>query len=111
MHLGSELSSSLDSGNRWSIVSECLVYVVCVCAISSPLDLIRAGFSLFQKVFSSTNVFSKHLVEENAVDYGVGFASNTEVDEINISNATFLATAASKDSKGYMTADQEAFHR
>lgn len=27
-----------------------------------------------------------------------------------MTNATFLATAASKDAKGYMTADQERFH-
>jgi len=28
-----------------------------------------------------------------------------------MTNSTFLATAATKDAKGYMTNDQEAFHK
>nr|QOI90483.1 hypothetical protein HWQ62_00347 [Pyramimonas orientalis virus] len=33
----------------------------------------------------------REYIEKNAIDYGVGFATHTEVDDINIANATFLA--------------------
>lgn len=33
----------------------------------------------------------RRYIEENAIDFGVGYATNIEVDELNISNATFLA--------------------
>lgn len=44
-----------------------------------------------KKISRKKRAIIRKYIEENAVDYGVGFASNTEVDEINISNATFLA--------------------
>jgi ribonuclease HII len=33
----------------------------------------------------------KTFIEENALAYGVGYATHTEVDDLNINNATFLA--------------------
>jgi ribonuclease HII len=33
----------------------------------------------------------KQFIEENALAYGVGYATHTEVDDLNINNATFLA--------------------
>ena len=44
-----------------------------------------------KKISRKKRAVIRKYIEENAIDYGVGFASNTEVDEINISNATFLA--------------------
>lgn len=44
-----------------------------------------------KKLSRKKRAIVREYIEKNAIDFGVGFATHTEVDEINISNATFLA--------------------
>ena len=44
-----------------------------------------------KKISRKKRAVVREYIEENAIDFGVGCATNLEVDELNISNATFLA--------------------
>jgi ribonuclease HII len=44
-----------------------------------------------KKISRKNRKVLREYIEKNCVAYGIGWASNTEIDEINISNATFNA--------------------
>lgn len=44
-----------------------------------------------KKISRKKRAVIREYIEHNAIDFGVGFATNSEVDELNISNATFVA--------------------
>jgi ribonuclease HII len=44
-----------------------------------------------KKISRKKRAVIREYIERNAIDFGVGFATNSEVDELNISNATFVA--------------------
>lgn len=44
-----------------------------------------------KKISRKKRAVIRTYIEENAIDFGVGFASHDEIDKLNISNATFLS--------------------
>lgn len=44
-----------------------------------------------KKISRKKRAVIREYIEHNAIDFGVGFATHSEVDELNISNATFVA--------------------
>ena len=64
---------------------------VCAAAVILPKDLELAGLTDSKKLTDKKRRELYPLIMEQAVAYGIGFASEQEIDEINILQATFLA--------------------
>ena len=64
---------------------------VCAAAVILPRGLMLDGLNDSKKLSEKKREKLYGLITENAVAYGIAFASHTEIDEMNILNATFLA--------------------
>ncbi len=64
---------------------------VCAAAVILPLGTEIAGLNDSKKLTEKKREVLFPIIIENAVAYGIGFASEKEIDKINILNATFLA--------------------
>lgn len=64
---------------------------VCAAAVILPLDCVIEGLNDSKKLSEKKREFLYDIILEKAVAYGVGFANEKEIDEVNILNATFLA--------------------
>lgn len=60
-------------------------------AVILPDGLEDMGINDSKKISEKKREQIFEMIIENAVAYGIGFATETEIDEINILNATFLA--------------------
>lgn len=64
---------------------------VCAAAVILPKDLQLPGLTDSKKLTDKKRRELFPLIQEQAIAYGIGFASEKEIDEINILQATFLA--------------------
>lgn len=64
---------------------------VCAAAVILPKDLEIPGLTDSKKLTDKKRRELFPLIQEQAIAYGIGFASEQEIDEINILQATFLA--------------------
>lgn len=64
---------------------------VCAAAVILPADLEIEGLNDSKKLTEKRREALYDIITEKAVAYGIGFASEREIDEINILQATFLA--------------------
>lgn len=64
---------------------------VCAAAVILPAHIVIPGLDDSKKLSDKRRRELFPIIKEQAVAYGIGFASHTEIDEINILQATFLA--------------------
>lgn len=64
---------------------------VCAAAVILPQHLELPGLTDSKKLTDKKRRELFPLIQEQAISYGIGFASEQEIDEINILQATFLA--------------------
>ncbi len=64
---------------------------VCAAAVILPMGLEIEGLNDSKKLSEKKREQLFPIICEKAVDYSIGFATEQEIDEINILNATFLA--------------------
>lgn len=64
---------------------------VCAAAVILPPHLVIPGLDDSKKLSDKRRRELMPIIMEQAVAYGIGFASHEEIDEINILQATFLA--------------------
>ena len=64
---------------------------VCAAAVILPKDLQIPGLTDSKKLTDKKRRELFPLIQEQAIAYGIGFATEQEIDEINILQATFLA--------------------
>ncbi len=64
---------------------------VCAAAVILPRGLVIPGLDDSKKLTDKRRRELMPLIKEQAIAYGIGFASHEEIDEINILQATFLA--------------------
>ena len=70
---------------------------VCAAAVILPKDLELPGLTDSKKLTDKKRRELFPLIQEKAVAYGIGFATEQEIDEINILQATFLAMQRALD--------------
>ena len=70
---------------------------VCAAAVILPKDLEIPGLTDSKKLTDKKRRELFPLIQEQAIAYGIGFASEREIDEINILQATFLAMQRALD--------------
>ena len=68
-----------------------LAVPVCAAAVILPKDQQLPGLTDSKKLTDKKRRELFPLIQEQAIAYGIGFASEKEIDEINILQATFLA--------------------
>lgn len=64
---------------------------VCAAAVILPMGLDIPGLDDSKKLTPKKRELLFDIIKENAVSYGIAFADNIEIDEINILNASQLA--------------------
>lgn len=64
---------------------------VCAAAVLLPEGLVIDGINDSKKLSEKKRELLFPVIEENALAFGIGFADEKEIDEINILQATFLA--------------------
>ena len=64
---------------------------VCAAAVLLPEGLVIDGLNDSKKLSEKKRELLFPVIEENALAFGIGFADEKEIDEINILQATFLA--------------------
>lgn len=64
---------------------------VCAAAVLLPEGLVIDGLNDSKKLSEKKRELLFPVIQENALAFGIGFADEKEIDEINILQATFLA--------------------
>ena len=70
---------------------------VCAAAVILPKNLEMPGLTDSKKLTDKKRRELFPLIQEQAIAYGIGFATEQEIDEINILQATFLAMQRALD--------------
>lgn len=70
---------------------------VCAAAVILPKDLELPGLTDSKKLTDKKRRELFPLIQEQAIAYGIGYATEQEIDEINILQATFLAMQRALD--------------
>lgn len=70
---------------------------VCAAAVILPRDLVIPGLNDSKKLTDKKRRELYEIIVSEADSYGIGFASEQEIDEINILQATFLAMERALD--------------
>ena len=83
---GFELICGVDEAGRGPLAGP-----VCAAAVILPRDIEIPGLNDSKKLSDKRRRELMPLIKEQAVAYGIAFASEQEIDEINILQATFLA--------------------
>lgn len=73
---------------------------VCAAAVILPIGTEIEGLNDSKKLSEKKREMLFPMIIENATAYGIGFASEQEIDEINILNATFLAMSRAVEALG-----------
>ena len=99
----------MSSVNMWEIENSCysesvrvicgvdeagrgpLAGPVCAAAVILPANLEIPGLTDSKKLTDKKRRELYPVIQQQAIAYGIGFASEQEIDEINILQATFLA--------------------
>lgn len=84
--LGIQVICGVDEAGRGPLAGP-----VCAAAVILPKHLEIPGLTDSKKLSDKKRRELFPLIQEQAVAYGIGFASEQEIDEINILQATFLA--------------------
>ena len=83
---GMQLVCGVDEAGRGPLAGP-----VCAAAVILPANLEIPGLNDSKKLTDKKRRELFPLIQEQAIAYGIGMADHTEVDEINILQATFLA--------------------
>lgn len=83
------LEVGIDEAGRGSLAG--YVYAAAVILPYSFHDDIYLQIKDSKKLSKKKREFLSDYIKNNAIDYGIGFATNDEIDEMNILNATILA--------------------
>ena len=86
MEEGFHLICGIDEAGRGPLAGP-----VCAAAVILPTDLEIEGLNDSKKLTEKRREALYDIIVEKAIAYGIGFASEQEIDEINILQATFLA--------------------
>ena len=78
---------------------------VCAACVVLPVGTVIEGVNDSKKLSEKKRDALYDVVKEQALDYGIAFASEKEVDEINILQATFLAMRRAVESLTVVTPD------
>lgn len=73
---------------------------VCAASVILPLGTEIVGLNDSKKLTEKKREALFPVIQEKAIAYGIGFASEQEIDDINILNATFLAMRRAVDAMG-----------
>ena len=84
-----ELEVGIDEAGRGSLAG--YVYAAAVILPKIFEDDIYLQIKDSKKLSRKKRAFLKKYIEDIAIDYGVGYATNEEVDQLNILNASILA--------------------
>ena len=83
---GFKLIAGIDEAGRGPLAGP-----VCAAAVILPADCVIVGLNDSKKLSDKQRRDLFPAIVENAVAYGIGFASEQEIDDINILQATLLA--------------------
>ena len=83
---GYEIICGVDEAGRGPLAGP-----VCAAAVILPMGLEIPGLTDSKKLTDKKRRELFPVIKEQAVAYGIGFASHEEIDEINILQATYLA--------------------
>ncbi len=83
---GYEIVCGVDEAGRGPLAGP-----VCAAAVILPRDLQIEGLNDSKKLTDTRRRALFEIITREAVDYGIAFATEQEIDEINILQATFLA--------------------
>lgn len=64
---------------------------VCAAAVVLPEDCVIEGLNDSKKLSEKKREFLFDIIKDNAITYGIAFASVEEIEELNILGATFVA--------------------
>ncbi|MBQ3431855.1 MAG: ribonuclease HII [Clostridia bacterium] len=78
---------------------------VCAACVVLPAGTVIEGVNDSKKLSEKKRDALYDVVKEQALDYGIAFASEKEIDEINILQATFLAMRRAVESLTVVTPD------
>lgn len=92
---GFRLVCGIDEAGRGPLVGP-----VCAAAVILPIGTDIDGLNDSKKLTEKKREMLFPMIIENATAYGIGFASEQEIDEINILNATFLAMRRAVEALG-----------
>ena len=81
-----ELICGVDEAGRGPLAGP-----VCAAAVSLPKGLVIPGLNDSKKLSDKRRRELFPIIQQEAVSFGIAFASQEEIDEINILQATFLA--------------------
>ena len=83
---GYQLVCGVDEAGRGPLAGP-----VCAAAVILPAGLVIPGLDDSKKLSDKRRRELLPIIQENALAYGIAFASHEEIDQINILQATFLA--------------------
>lgn len=83
---GIEIICGVDEAGRGPLAGP-----VCAAAVILPKGLVIPGLNDSKKLTDKKRRELMPIIKEQAITYGIGFASHEEIDQINILQATFLA--------------------
>lgn len=89
---GIEIICGVDEAGRGPLAGP-----VCAAAVILPKGLEIPGLNDSKKLTDKKRRELMPLIKEQAIAYGIGFASHEEIDQINILQATFLAMQRALD--------------
>lgn len=78
---------------------------VCAACVVLPTGTVIEGVNDSKKLTEKKRDALYDVIKEQALDYGIAFASEKEIDEINILQATFLAMRRAVESLTVLTPD------
>ena len=83
---GYQIKSGVDEAGRGPLAGP-----VCAAAVILPAGLEIPGLNDSKKLTDKKRRELMPIIKEQAIAYGIGFASEAEIDEVNILQATYLA--------------------
>lgn len=92
---GFQLICGIDEAGRGPLAGP-----VCAAAVIFPIGTEIEGLNDSKKLTEKKREMLFPIITKKAIAYGIGFASEQEIDEINILNATFLAMRRAVEALG-----------
>lgn len=80
----------------------CMIGPVFAAAVIWDKNVDALSIKDSKKLSRKKRAVIREYIEQHAIAYGVGSATNKEIDDINISNATFLAMHRALDNMNYV---------
>lgn len=92
---GFQLICGIDEAGRGPLAGP-----VCAAAVILPIGTEIEGLNDSKKLTEKKREMLFPIITKKAIAYGIGFASEQEIDEINVLNATFLAMRRAVEALG-----------